>query len=78
MKKIAVILAFAAALAWAAFPARPLRVVWDWDDCCVWDVISTTNLVDFRTEAEGLTTNEFHFRTDEPARFFKIGARAKD
>lgn len=52
-----------------------MRVVWDWAEGHVFDVISSTNLIDWKSEATGLRTNEFPFQTEGTMRFFRVGAQ---
>lgn len=47
---------------------------WDWMDGHVFDVVSTTNMTDWISEAIGIRTNEFPFQTEGALRFFRVGA----
>lgn len=56
-------------------PVKPRYVLWDWEPMVEWDVISTTNLIDWKQEATGLMVNLWEMDQSEPLKFHRVGAR---
>jgi hypothetical protein len=52
-----------------------MYLCWDWMDGHVFDVISTTNLTDWTSEAVGVRTNRLPFQTEGRMRLFRVGAQ---
>lgn len=56
-------------------PPMPRYIVWDWEPLVMWDVISTTNLVEWNQEATNLLVNIWEIDQSTPCKFHRVGAR---